>query len=175
MKTVVMKNNFSAGELSIALYTRTDIQQYSNGAKRLQNVFPLVEGGVRKRPGTFNRGLMAGAIRLIPFIVNSSSVFMLIFKNLEVLIYNPRTKAVVTTLTSPYTAAQIPDIQYVQYRFEMFVTHSAHPVQRLRSDEEFANWLFSVFNFDHQPVNSENARYPFRKGKPSSKELGVLS
>ena len=174
MKTVLIKNNFSAGELSPTLYTRTDIQQYSNGAKRLKNVIPLVEGGVRKRPGTLNHGLYAGAIRLIPFIVNSSSVFMLIFKNLEVLIYNPRTKAVVTTLTSPYTAAQIPDIQYVQYRFEMFITHSAHPVQCLRSDEEFANWLFSVFNFDHQPINSENARYPFRKGKPSSKELGVL-
>lgn len=172
MKTVVMKNNFSAGELSTALYTRTDIQQYSNGAKRLQNVFPLVEGGVRKRPGTFNRGLMAGAIRLIPFIVNSSSVFMLIFKNLEVLIYNPRTKEVVTTLTSPYTAAQIPDIQYVQYRFEMFMTHSAVPVQRLRCSEAFDNWALDAFVFTHPPIDSDNARYPFRKGKPSGKDLG---
>lgn len=174
MKTVVMKNNFSAGELSTALYTRTDIQQYSNGAKRLQNVFPLVEGGVRKRPGTFNRGLMAGAIRLIPFIVNSSSVFMLIFKNLEVLIYNPRTKAVVTTLTSPYTAAQIPDIQYVQYRFEMFITHSAVPVQRLRCSEAFDNWALGAFIYTHPPIDSESARYPFRKGTPSGKDLGAF-
>lgn len=174
MKTVVMKNNFSAGELSTALYTRTDIQQYSNGAKRLQNVFPLVEGGVRKRPGTFNRGLMAGAIRLIPFIVNSSSVFMLIFKNLEVLIYNPRTKAVVTTLTSPYTAAQIPDIQYVQYRFEIFITHSAVPVQRLRCSEAFDNWALDAFVFTHPPIDSDNARYPFRKGTPSGKDLGAF-
>lgn len=174
MKTVVMKNNFSAGELSTALYTRTDIQQYSNGAKRLQNVFPLVEGGVRKRPGTFNRGLMAGAIRLIPFIVNSSSVFMLIFKNLEVLIYNPRTKAVVTTLTSPYTAAQIPDIQYVQYRFEMFITHSAVPVQRLRCSEAFDNWALDAFVFTHPPIDSDNARYPFRKGTPSGNDLGAF-
>lgn len=174
MKTVVMKNNFSAGELSTALYTRTDIQQYSNGAKRLQNVFPLVEGGVRKRPGTFNRGLMAGAIRLIPFIVNSSSVFMLILKNLEVLIYNPRTKAVVTTLTSPYTAAQIPDIQYVQYRFEMFITHSAVPVQRLRCSEAFDNWALGAFIYTHPPIDSESARYPFRKGTPSGKDLGAF-
>src|SRR5690606_41411716 len=68
----------SAGELAPALYTRTDIQQYSNGAKRIKNLFPLVEGGVRKRPGTFNRGLMeGGAIRLIPFIVNSANVYLL--------------------------------------------------------------------------------------------------
>ena len=174
MKTVVMKNNFSAGELAPALYTRTDIQQYSNGAKRLRNVFPLVEGGVRKRPGTFNRGLMTGAIRLVPFIVNSSSVFMLIFKNLEVLIYNPRTKAVVTTLTSPYTAAQIPDIQYVQYRFEMFITHSAVPVQRLRCSEAFDNWALDAFIFTHPPIDSDNARYPFRKGTPSGGDIGAF-
>ena len=52
MKQYIMKNNFSAGELAPTLYTRTDIQQYSNGAKTLKNVIPLVEGGVRKRPGT---------------------------------------------------------------------------------------------------------------------------
>lgn len=174
MKTVVMKNNFSAGELAPTLYTRTDIQQYSNGAKRLQNVFPLVEGGVRKRPGTFYRDLMAGAIRLIPFIVNSSSAYLLILKNTSIQVYNPRTKTVVTTLASPYTAAQIPDIQYVQYRFEMFITHSAVPVQRLRCSEAFDNWALDAFIFTHPPINSDNARYPFRKGTPSGGDIGAF-
>ena len=174
MKTVVMKNNFSAGELAPTLYTRTDIQQYGNGAKRLQNVFPLVEGGVRKRPGTFYRNLTAGAIRLIPFIVNSSSAYLLILKNTSIQVYNPRTKTVVTTLASPYTAAQIPDIQYVQYRFEMFITHSAVPVQRLRCSEAFDNWALDAFVFTHPPIDSDNARYPFRKGTPSGNDLGAF-
>lgn len=174
MKTVVMKNNFSAGELAPTLYTRTDIQQYSNGAKRLRNVFPLVEGGVRKRPGTFYRNLTAGAIRLIPFIVNSSSAYLLILKNTSIQVYNPRTKTVVTTLASPYTAAQIPDIQYVQYRFEMFITHSAVPVQRLRCSEAFDNWALDAFVFTHPPIDSDNARYPFRKGTPSGNDLGAF-
>lgn len=174
MKTVVMKNNFSAGELAPALYTRTDIQQYSNGAKRLRNVFPLVEGGVRKRPGTFYRNLTAGAIRLIPFIVNSSSAYLLILKNTSIQVYNQRTKTVVTTLASPYTAAQIPDIQYVQYRFEMFITHSAVPVQRLRCSEAFDNWALDAFVFTHPPIDSDNARYPFRKGTPSGNDLGAF-
>ena len=38
MKQVITKNNFSAGELSPTLCTRTDIQQYANGAKTLKNV-----------------------------------------------------------------------------------------------------------------------------------------
>ena len=174
MKTVIMKNNFSAGELAPTLYTRTDIQQYSNGAKRLRNVFPLVEGGVRKRPGTFNRGLYAGAIRLIPFIVNSGSVYLLILKNASIDVYNPRTKTVVATLASPYTAAQIPDIQYVQYRFEMFLTHGSVQVHRLKCDEAFSNWDLSAFVFTHPPIDSESARYPFRKGTPSGGDLGAF-
>ena len=72
MKQVITKNNFSAGELSPTLYTRTDIQQYANGAKTLKNVIPLVEGGVRKRPGTLYLSEQVSAVRLIPFVVNSS-------------------------------------------------------------------------------------------------------
>lgn len=174
MKTVLIKNNFSAGELSPTLYTRTDIQQYSNGAKRLRNVIPLVEGGVRKRPGTFNHGLYAGAIRLIPFVVNSSSTYLLILKNASIQVYNPRTKVVVATLASPYTAAQIPNIQYVQYRFELFITHGEVPMQRLRCDEDFSNWNLSAFVFTHPPIDSDNARYPFRKGTPSGQDLGAF-
>lgn len=174
MKTVIMKNNFSAGELSPTLYTRTDIQQYSNGAKRLKNVIPLVEGGVRKRPGTLSYGEQSGAIRLIPFIVNSSNAFLLILKNGSIAVYNPRTKEVVAALASPYTAAQIPNIQYVQYRFELFITHGEVPVQRLRCDEDFSNWNLSAFVFTHPPIDSDNARYPFRKGTPSGKDLGAF-
>ncbi|WP_180060952.1 carbohydrate-binding protein [Acinetobacter sp. YH12124] len=174
MKTVLIKNNFSAGELSPTLYTRTDIQQYSNGAKRLKNVIPLVEGGVRKRPGTLSYGERSGAIRLIPFIVNSSNAFLLILKNGSIAVYNPRTKVVVATLDSPYTAAQIPNIQYVQYRFELFITHGDVPLQRLRCDEDFSNWNLSAFVFTHPPIDSENARFPFRKGKPSGKDLGAF-
>ena len=174
MKTVLIKNNFSAGELSPTLYTRTDIQQYSNGAKRLKNVIPLVEGGVRKRPGTLSYGERSGAIRLIPFIVNSSNAFLLILKNGSIAVYNPRTKQTVAELESPYTAAQIPNIQYVQYRFELFITHGDVPLQRLRCDEDFSNWNLSAFVFTHPPIDSENARFPFRKGKPSGKDLGAF-
>ena len=76
MKQYIMKNNFSAGELAPTLYTRTDIQQYANGAKTLRNVIPLVEGGVRKRPGTFHMGIVPNAVRLIPFVVSSDQSYM---------------------------------------------------------------------------------------------------
>lgn len=172
MKQYVIKNNFSAGELSPTLYTRTDIQQYSNGAKKLLNVIPLVEGGIRKRPGTYFLELSAYAVRLIPFVVNSDQAYMLILKPLSIQVFNPRTKAVVATVTTPYTAAQIPELQFVQYRYEMFFTHNNVPVQRFRSSTDFTNWEFGEFVYTNPPTDSESARSPFRKGTPSGKDIG---
>ncbi|MDO7394653.1 carbohydrate-binding protein [Acinetobacter baumannii] len=172
MKQYVIKNNFSAGELSPTLYTRTDIQQYGNGAKKLLNVIPLVEGGIRKRPGTFFVNLYENAVRLIPFVVNSDQAYMLILKPLAIDIYDPRTKTVVATVTTPYTTEQIPELQFVQYRYEMFFTHNDVPVQRFRSSTDFTNWEFSEFVYTNAPTDSESARSPFRKGTPSGKEVG---
>lgn len=173
MKQVITKNNFSAGELSPTLYTRTDIQQYGNGAKTLKNVIPLVEGGVRKRPGTLFLSEQVGAVRLIPFVVNSSKTYVLVFKPNLVQVIDTNTMTAVAELVSPYAADQINDIQYVQYRYEMYLTHEGVNVHRLMCDSSFANWTLSEFIFTHAPTDSENARFPFRKGKPSSKDLGV--
>ena len=101
MKQYVIKNNFSAGELAPALYTRTDIQQYSNGAKTLTNVIPLIEGGVRKRPGTLYHSDETGAVRLIPFVVNSGDAFILILKPSSIEVLNPRTMLKIAKLLSP--------------------------------------------------------------------------
>ena len=172
MKQYVIKNNFSAGELSPTLYTRTDIQQYGNGAKKLLNVIPLVEGGIRKRPGTFFLTTSATSVRLIPFVVNSDQAYMLILKPLSIQVFNPRTKTVVATVATPYTAAQIPELQFVQYRYEMFFTHNSVPVQRFRSSTDFTNWEFGEFIYTNTPTDSESARSPFRKGTPSGKDIG---
>ena len=174
MKQYIMKNNFSAGELAPTLYTRTDIQQYANGAKTLKNVIPLVEGGVRKRPGAFFLSDRPGSIRIIPFVVNSDNSYMLILKPLAIEVFDPRQKVIVATIATPYTAYQIPNIQFVQYRFELFLTHNDVPVQRLRCDSDFNNWQVNQFVYTHVPTDSENARYPFRKGKPSGKDLGAF-
>ncbi|WP_336151171.1 carbohydrate-binding protein [Acinetobacter ursingii] len=174
MKQVITKNNFSAGELSPTLYTRTDIQQYGNGAKTLKNVIPLVEGGVRKRPGTLFLSEQVGAVRLIPFVVNSSKTYVLVFKPNLVQVIDTNTMTSVAELVSPYAASQINDIQYVQYRYEMYLTHEDVNVHRLMCDSSFANWTLSEFIFTHAPTDSENARFPFRKGKPSGKDIGAI-
>lgn len=173
VKTVLVKNNFSSGELSPLLSTRTDVQQYNNGAKQLTNIIPLVEGGIRKRPGTYFRALVSDAVRLLPFVVNSETPYLLIFKPSQIIVYNPRTYEIINTLTSPYTAKQIPDIQFVQYRYSMFITHSDVAPYRFRCSKDFTNWEMAKFSFTHPPLSEDNARSPFRKATPSAKEVGA--
>ena len=97
MKQWLLKNNLSSGELSPLLHTRTDVQQYANGAKKLLNAIPLVEGGAKKRPGTKYRGIFAGALRLIPFVPNSDNPFLLILGINTLQVYDPLTQSVVHT------------------------------------------------------------------------------
>lgn len=173
VKAALIKNNFSSGELSPLLTTRTDVQQYNNGAKALTNIIPLIEGGVRKRPGTYFRSVFTDAVRLLPFVVNSETPYLLIFKAGQIIVYNPRTYQIITTLTSPYTANQIPDVQFVQYRYSMFMTHSDVAPYRFRCSKDFTNWEMAKFSFTHPPLSEDNARSPFRTATPSGKDTGA--
>lgn len=171
-KYSVIKNNFSSGELSPLLSTRTDVAQYSNGARELTNVIPLIEGGIKKRPGTFFINIFNGAIRLIPFVSTSSDAFLIIMKVNEAVIYNPKTKSIVKTLATPYNLAAIPDLHFVHTRYVMYFTHQDYPIQILECSEDFTNWVFNPMSFDIPPLD-EVVSTPNVALKPSGKDVGA--
>jgi hypothetical protein len=47
----VLVNSFIGGETSPLLAGRVDSQAYAMGAKRMENMIPMITGGTRKRPG----------------------------------------------------------------------------------------------------------------------------
>ncbi|EKE24537.1 MAG: hypothetical protein ACD_6C00097G0007 [uncultured bacterium] len=157
MKQWLLKNNLSSGELSPLLHTRTDVQQYANGAKKLLNAIPLVEGGAKKRPGTKFRGIFAGALRLIPFVPNSDNPFLLILGINTLQVYDPLTQSVVYTGSTPYnTSAKVAQIQVAHSRYRMFFVQGDHPVHRLVCSKDFDNWNFDQFTFVTAPVDEIN-------------------
>lgn len=157
MKQWLLKNNLSSGELSPLLHTRTDVQQYGNGAKKLLNAIPLVEGGAKKRPGTKYRGIFAGALRLIPFVPNSDNPFLLILGINSLQVYDPLTQSVVYTGSTPYnTSAKVAQIQVAHSRYRMFFVQGDHPVHRLVCSKDFDNWNFDQFTFVTAPVDEIN-------------------
>lgn len=174
MKQWILKNNLSSGELSPLLWTRTDVQQYANGAKKLLNALPLVEGGAKKRPGTRFRGLFTGALRLIPFIANSESPFLLILGIGTLKVYNPRTKSIVWEAETPYNTAQkVREIQFAHTRYRMYFVQGDVPVHRFITSANFDTWQFTPFVFSVQP-NDEIGTSPNVALTPSGTDVGKV-
>ncbi len=174
MRQWILKNNLSSGELSPLLWTRTDIQQYANGAKKLLNALPLVEGGAKKRPGTKFRSIFAGALRLIPFIANSENTYLLILGVSFLKVYNPRTYAVVYEAVTPYNTAQkVREVQYAHTKYRMYFVQGDTPVQRLLCSADFTNWQFAAFTFGVNP-NDELGSTPNVALSPSGTEVGKV-
>lgn len=51
MKSALIQNNFTSGELDPLAHGRYDLEQRKNGAAALLNCIPIPQGGVRRRPG----------------------------------------------------------------------------------------------------------------------------
>jgi hypothetical protein len=174
MRSWILKNNLSSGELSPLLWTRTDVQQYANGAKKLFNALPLVEGGAKKRPGTKFRSIMAGALRLIPFIANSENTYLIILGVGFLKVYNPRTYAIVFEKDTPYdTEKKVREIQYAHTKYRMFFVQGDTPVHRFICSADFTNWQFSPFTFGVYP-NDELGSTPNVALSPSGTEVGQV-
>jgi hypothetical protein len=77
---IQQQTNFTAGELSPYLQSRTDLQQYGNSAQTINNFIVRHQGGLLKRPGTvFVREIKNSAndVRLIPFEYSNTDAYVI--------------------------------------------------------------------------------------------------
>lgn len=79
-RAAYLQNNFTAGEISPRLNSRTDLTRYKNGLKTLQNMTIMPHGGVTSRPGTV---FVAPAkettkdVRLIDFVFSTAISYVI--------------------------------------------------------------------------------------------------
>lgn len=168
-KINLIKNNFTSGELSKKIWLRTDLQQYKNGLKEAFNVLPIIEGGIRKRGGTQAIAQTAGAVRILPFTLSHSQAFILVFKPNQIDILDPE-GIVIKSLTTPYTAADIKELNYCQNRHQFYIAHPKYPLKWLRTSEDLTNWSIEDFQYAVPPL--EDTDTPSIAVKPSEKAAG---
>lgn len=168
-KINLIKNNFTSGELSKKIWLRTDLQQYKNGLKEAFNVLPIIEGGIRKRGGTEAIAQTADAVRILPFTLSHSQAFILVFKPNQIDILDPE-GVLIKSLTTPYTATDIKELNYCQNRHQFYIAHSKHPLKWLRTSEDLTNWSIDDFQYAVPPL--EEIDTPSIAVKPSEKAAG---
>ena len=158
--------NFASGELSPNLNGRVDIRQYYQGAACIKNFEIVPTGGIKRRPGTKRLAGLSDSNRIIPFIVDKNSVYILELK--ENAAYNPQTEgskranicvwkrgvtgeySVVATLGADYLSLSVmKEIQYAQNYDTLVLTHRDYPPYII----EFKNNTFTGSNiqFDFSP------------------------
>ena len=130
-------NNFSFGEISPSLTSRTDSQVYQNAAESVKNFFIRAEGGVIKRPASKHLYAFADTysssltqqIRIEPFIFSDDEKYLVAFRdgNIDTFFIHPTTGVVsfsATVAFSEITNARINQITFTQAGDFMFLCHA---------------------------------------------------
>lgn len=151
---------FTAGELSPRVLGRTDMDRYAYGLKRCRNAYPVIHGGVVRRPGSeYLRASVTADARasiLVPFVQGDDLSWMVEFSNGSARVISP-SNAVVATLTAPYTAAQLAELDWAQSDSTMWLFHPQVPVQRLQRLGS-GSWVLSPAPFTQQPFAEAGLR-----------------
>jgi hypothetical protein len=157
----VIQPSFAAGELSPFLYGRVDLGKFRVGARTLRNFFVHAQGGASNRPGTRFIGCLDDSTRrhrLIPFqfrTLPAGQTYILVFghRTLQVAMNTGTTIGFVETspgvrfmLTTPYDAADLPLLKYVQSADVMTLTHPNYAVRSLTRSGHAA-WTLAPITF----------------------------
>jgi hypothetical protein len=139
MATSFVQRSFAGGEIAPALYARADQAKYQSGLAECENFIVMRHGGVYNRPGTeyiavSNNNVSAAnsGQRLWKFVYSNEHTYLLLFSHLSVTFYRNgfqllTSGGAVHSVTTPYTAAQLAGLQFVQSGNELTIVHRAHP------------------------------------------------
>jgi hypothetical protein len=177
--------SFTAGVLSPALWARVDLAKYATGLKTALNLFIHPHGGASNRAGTeFIRELKSSATigNLIPFQFNTAQSYILEFGNLYFRVFKNGgvvlSGGVPYECVTPYAAADVDDLVFVQEADVMYITHPNYPVKKLKRLAD-NNWQLVTVTF--APVMTAptgviaSAAYKFRSGDTGSYSFRVTS
>ena len=146
--------SFTGGEISPQTLGRSNSELYQVSAQTIDNFAVQIQGGLERRAGTkyIAEAAATTATRLIDFYHSSGNEYSLEFSNLKFRIF--KDGAVVggpTEVTTPYTSAQIPTLDYAQSGDTMYITHPDHPPKQLIRSSD-TSWTLSDVDFDCAPM-----------------------
>ena len=136
--------SFTAGELSPLLAARVDVAAYRNGARRLDNMLVRQHGGATRAWGTSYRGEVktsAKKTRIIPYVASQADAYLVELGDLYLRVWKNGARLSGVELVTPYTEAQLFEIDFAQSADTMVLLHRSHAPRRL---QRFSDTLWRV-------------------------------
>lgn len=135
-KSTTAQCNVTNGEISPRALGRFDIAKYVNSVKKLENFLIYQLGGALFRPGTTYVAATKDSTaktRLIPFQYSTTQAYVIEMGNLYMRFYaNNGVVGGPFELATPYTTAEIFQVQYTQDADTMYLVHPNHMPQKLQ-------------------------------------------
>lgn len=139
------KSSFTAGEVSAELSGRGDLTAYENGAGQLENIFVLPTGGIKRRAGLRYVDTVPGNGRLVAFEFNTEQVYLLVFRESAVDVYENGIK-IETISSTPWTLTQIQSINWVQSADTLLVMHPDVQPKKITRNHD-GEWSISSWSY----------------------------
>jgi len=157
-----LRPSFAGGELTPALWGRTDLQKYDVGAAIIKNGIVLRYGGVTRREGFrfVTKTKSNKPARLIPFSYNTEQNFVLEFTAGKIRFFTQGGIVVdgggdPIEVNTPYTEADLPKIKYTQSADVLFIVHPDHPPAVL-TRYSLTSWTYNVMDISGGPFDDPN-------------------
>ncbi len=130
------QTSFAFGELSPRLFGAVTTDQAQGGCRRLENALITRIATLRKRlGGRFSRSTLSDAqAALVGFSIPGVGDFVVSLTASNAEIINS-SEAVVTTLSTPYAAADLNDIQWTQTIDRLYLTHKSYQTRVIKYDQ----------------------------------------
>lgn len=167
MGNSVIQPSFAGGELAPALYGRADIARYQTSLKTCRNFVSQVYGGAKNRSGTkYIAGVKTHSktVRLIPFAFSTTQTYVLEFGDQYMRVFKDGGQVVYSSgpsagqpveIATPWTEAQLDDINYTQSADVLTVVHPSYAPRQISRTAHDA-WTISTFANTKGPFQEVN-------------------
>jgi len=163
MKASPLKDAFNAGEFSELTAARVRFEKYQNALRLCENMIPLVQGGVTRRPGTMfvaEVKTSAKQTRLIDFEYSITQAYMLEFGDQYIRFYKDRGQiesapSTPYEIATPYLEADLFQLKYTQSADVLYITHPSYAPRKLSRTGHTA-WTLTTIDFQDGPYLSTN-------------------
>lgn len=161
-RTATSVRGFNGGEISPRMYGRSDLPAYQVGGRRVENFIPLVQGPLLRRSGTrFVAEVKDSddAVVLIPFTVSTLASYVIEAGPLYFRFYTSEARlesgGSPVEVVTPYTAADLADLQWAQSADVLYLVHPDHEPRKLTRTSATAFSLDTILPIDG-PYLDEN-------------------
>lgn len=148
----VARNVLNGGEISPHMAARVEQPRYQTGCEKLENMIPLPQGGITKRPGLETLGEASSGARFLPFVFSAGESRMLELVpaaggGSRVRVWLPDGRLLVReAATLPYDGDELAELGWAQSADVIFLAHRNHPPAKLSRHAD-DDWRYAVIDW----------------------------